>query len=260
MRYKNFISRWIIKIRRYIFRQKFIPVRHGPLKNYLWTTASSYEYILGNYEDPQTLKTFLSWLKNDTVFYDIGSNIGFHALVANRMIAQGKIYSFEPMPMVRFVFEKHICLNKTFIKKNNIELFPFAIADKEKEVLFSTDELRKDGNTYIAQSPVFANAEKKIMVQCVSIDGLIAQGFAKPDIIKIDAEGAELEVLQGALLTLQTYKPTILLATHECHFPGVRDKCLQFLQNLGYEMKHTGLHNKQIAGIDDYIAIYTGRL
>ena len=48
----------------------------GPLKGYLWSTASSYDYILGEYEDPATLKLFMSWLKPDSVFYDVGANVG----------------------------------------------------------------------------------------------------------------------------------------------------------------------------------------
>lgn len=236
-----------------------MPVMNGPLKGYLWTTASSYEYITGNYENPLALKTFLSWLKADTVYYDIGANIGYHALLANTVITQGKIYAFEPMPEVRMIFEKHISLNNKLILKNNISLLPFAVADKEKMIEFSNDANQKDGNTFITQSPVFINAENKIMVQCVSIDGLTAKGYTRPDVIKIDAEGAEFDILQGALHILQTCRPNILLATHDCHLPGVKDKCLEFLKDLGYNIQHVGNYNKQIAGLDDYIAIYTGK-
>ncbi|MGB4845454.1 MAG: FkbM family methyltransferase [Ferruginibacter sp.] len=232
----------------------------GPLKGYLWTTASSYEYILGNYEDPLTLKTFLSWLKPDTVYYDIGANIGYHALAANLVITKGKIYAFEPMPAVREIFEKHISLNSNLIIKNNIEVLPFAVSDTQRDVEFSNNTVQKDGNTYITESPVFRESENKITIPCYSIDGLLANGYHKPDVIKIDVEGAELDVLHGALFTLQTHRPYILLATHDCHLPGVKDKCISFLQDLGYDLQHTGNHNKHIAGLDDYIAIHKSRL
>lgn len=256
---KDFFKRKIIQACRYILRLKFLPVLNGPLKGYLWTTASSYEYITGNYENPVTIKTFLSWLKADSVYYDIGANIGYHALLANTVISQGKIYAFEPMPEVRTIFEKHISLNNKLISKNNVDLLPYAVAEKEKMIEFSNDMNQKDGNTYITQSPVYIKSGSKIMVQCVSIDGLAAQGFARPDVIKIDAEGAEFDILYGALHTLQTSKPNILLATHDCHLPGVKDKCLEFLKGIGYSIEHTGNYNKQIAGLDDYIAIYTGK-
>jgi hypothetical protein len=129
---KDFIKRGLIKIRRYIFRQQFLPVMAGPLQGCLWTTASSYEYILGNYEDPETMHVFLSWVKPDSVFYDIGANIGFHALVANRVISHGKICAFEPVPAVLQIFEKHISLNSSQLINNNIKLFPIGISDVEK--------------------------------------------------------------------------------------------------------------------------------
>jgi len=232
----------------------------GPLKGYLWTTSSSYEYILGYYEDPEMMKQFLSWFKKDTVYYDIGANIGFHALAGNRVMQQGKIYAFEPIPLVRQLFEKHISLNSKLMIHNNIELLPFAISDSEKQVEFSNSAIQKEGNTYIKESPVFSGTADKITVQCFAIDGLLEKGYEKPDIIKIDVEGAEFDVLQGSVNTLKKYKPNILLATHEYHLPGVRDKCISFLQDLGYNLKHKGDHNKQVDGIDDYIAIHPGRI
>ena len=257
---KNFINRWLIKICRYIFRQKFLPVMAGPLKGYLWSTSSSYDYILGEYEDPETMKFFLAWLKPGSVYYDIGSNIGFHALTANRVINTGKIYAFEPMPAVRAIFEKHISLNSKLIISNSIKIFPIAISNKEKQVEFSNDITHRDGNTYIKESYIFAGTENKITVQCQSIDGLMQQGYDKPDIIKIDVEGAEYDVLTGAENTLQLYQPNILLATHDCHLPGVQEKCVHFLEQLGYQLQHTGKHNKYMDGLDDYIAVHKSKL
>ncbi len=232
----------------------------GPLNGYLWSVTSSYEYIMGNYEEPEVMKAFISWLKSDSVFYDIGANIGFYSLIANVINTDGKIYAFEPMPSVRKIFEDHIKLNKRHILNNNISLLPFAIADTEKEVLFSNDTRQIDGNTYIKGSPVFSASKNKLMVQCYSVDGLLKQGYNKPDIIKIDVEGAEFDVLQGAINTLQQYKPNILLATHDCHLPGVQQNCVAFLQQLGYHLQHTGTHNKQLKGLDDYIAIHESKM
>lgn len=237
-----------------------MPIMRGPLKGYLWTTGRSYEYILGDYEDPETLRLFLSWLNKDTVFYDIGANVGFHTLTANRTIVTGKIYAFEPMPAMRNIFEKHISLNKKFIVNNNIILLPFAISNEAKLVEFSNDIKQGDGNTYIKESYVFTGTTNKIHIDCQSVDGLIMQGYAKPDIIKIDVEGAEFDVLLGAKNTLQQYTPNILLATHDCHLPGVQEKCVQFLTELGYQLQHTGNYNKYIDGLDDYIAIHKSKL
>jgi len=252
----HLIARLYIKTARYLFGQKFMKVMAGPLRGYRWTTRSSYEYIIGNYEDPAVLETFCSWLKPNTVFYDLGGNVGFYAILANRFITEGKIYSFEPLPAVRAVFEKHLAINQKLLINNNISILPFAIADEEREISFSNNAKQQDGNTYIKGSSVYAAAKDIIWVKAFPIDGLLQKGYEPPDIIKIDVEGAEYDVLCGAVNTLQQYKPNILLATHDCHLPGVKDKCIDLLQELGYIIKHTGHYNKQVEGLDDYIAVH----
>ncbi|MBK9533310.1 MAG: FkbM family methyltransferase [Chitinophagaceae bacterium] len=164
---KDFFKRWYIKIARYIFRQKFLPVIAGPLEGFRWSTSSPYEYILGNYEDPETQQQLLSWLRPGTVFYDIGSNVGFHALLAGRVMSNGTIYAFEPMPAVREILEQHISLNKKMISGSHIRVLPVAIADREKEVEFSNDLSHRDGNTYIPGSYVFAGTQNKIKVSAI---------------------------------------------------------------------------------------------
>lgn len=231
----------------------------GPLKGYRWTTGSSYEYLIGNYENPAMLTAFASWVKPDSVFYDLGANIGFHSLLANRYISKGKIYAFEPLPSNAALFNEHLRLNKKLISNDNIQFFPIAISDKEKDIRFSNDPVQKDGNTYVNSSPVYSNAADHIEVKARSIDELLKDGFAAPDIIKIDVEGAELEVLKGAVDTLQQYKPYLLLATHDYHLPGVQAACVSFLKDLGYTLQHTGNYNQQMQGIDDYIAFHPDR-
>ncbi len=243
---------------RYIFGKKFMKVMDGPLKGYQWTTGSSYEYILGNYEDPDVIKAFSCWLKPASIFYDLGGNIGFYALLANRYIITGRIYSFEPMPANRQLFEQHLLYNQKRMGNIAISLLPFALSDREKELEFSDNPDQLDGNTYIRSSPNFKAVKHTITVKCFSIDELVQQGYEPPDIIKIDVEGAEYDVLLGAVGTLKKYRPRILLATHDCHLPGVRDSCLSFLKGIGYAVDATGKHNKQFAGLDDYIAVYAG--
>ncbi len=230
----------------------------GPLKGYQWPTSRSYEYILGNNEPAEVMQQFCSWFKPGSVFYDVGSNIGFYSFIANRYIVSGKIYAIEPMPFNNRLFKELLLLNKEKVAKNNIEILEFAIADTEKEVEFSNDEVFAEGNTYVSSAVAFAG--EKIKIQCYSVDKLVQMGYAVPDVIKIDIEGAEYDALIGAAGTLKKYTPNIFLATHDCIVPGIKDKCIQYLEAAGYVVKHTGYHNKNMNGLDDFIAIHKNKL
>ncbi|MGG9960039.1 FkbM family methyltransferase [Ferruginibacter sp. SUN106] len=230
----------------------------GPLKGYQWSVSRSYDYITGTNEPAAVMDEFCSWLGSNTVFYDIGSNIGYYSFIANTFISTGKIYAIEPTAFNNELFQQLMLINKKKLPHNTIQVCAFAIADTAKEVMFSNNIVFAEGNSYV---PV-ANDDKaeKIKVQCYSIDGLLQMGYAIPDVIKIDVEGAEYDALVGATATLQKYKPNLLLATHDCIVPGIKERSVQYLEGLGYIVKHTGYHNKSMAGLDDYIAVHKDKL
>jgi hypothetical protein len=70
----------------------------------------------------------------------------------------------------------------------------------------------------------------------------------------MDVEGAEVVVLLGAKNYLTVYKPSIMLATHDCHLEGVKDRCLKLLDEYGYSYKKID-DFKKIVGQEDYYCI-----
>ncbi|WP_460559073.1 FkbM family methyltransferase [Ferruginibacter profundus] len=253
-----FFKYWYIRICRYLLQKKYLTIMAGPLKGYRWPVSRSYDYITGTNESDEVMAEFCSWLGPGTVFYDIGSNIGYYSFIANTFISTGKIYAIEPTAFNNQLFHQLVLINKNKLQHNTIQLCPFAVADTAKEVLFSNNTVFAEGNSYI---PVANNNKaEKIKVQCYSIDGLLQMGYAAPDVIKLDVEGAEYDALIGATQTLQQYKPNLLVATHDCIVPGIKEKVVVHLQALGYIVKHTGYHNKAMAGLDDYIAVHKEKL
>ena len=230
----------------------------GPLKGYRWPVSRNYDYITGTFEPVEVIDEFCSWFTPNTVFYDIGSNIGYYSFIANTFIISGKIYAIEPTAFNNDLFKQLVLLNKKKLAVNNIRLLAFAISDTQKEVEFSNNTVFAEGNTYVATAENYTG--QKIRVQCYSVDGLLQMGYAAPDVIKIDIEGAEYDALIGATDTLKKYTPNILLATHNCIVPGIQEKCVQYLQALGYVLKHTGYQNKTMAGLDDYLAVHKEKL
>lgn len=128
-------------------------------------------------------------LKNDDVFYDVGSSVGLISMFASKKIKYGKVVSFEPDPQNLNALIENFTINKF----GKYIIFPIAIgSEKTKLNLFT--------NGSNDQSPSLRkvnNIENYIEVEVNSIDNLIEEGLIAPTVIKIDVEGAEFLVLKG---------------------------------------------------------------
>lgn len=231
---------------------KLHPVIRGELKDIQWVIHSSSEYFLGNYET-EISSVFIRHCTTNSVFYDIGANFGYFSILAAALGIK-KIYTFEPLPNNITNIEAHLEANKNQLDIFKINVLPIALSDSKKEVFFS-DGANNVANTYVESSPFFQNAEKKIKVECESLDNLIfEQGFEPPTIIKIDVEGAEADVLKGALKTIKVYKPIIILSTHDAYVKGICEKSLKILDEQGYiYSKIDQKYNLNL--LDDFLAV-----
>ena len=77
------------------------------------------------------------------------------------------------------------------------------------------------------------NLENMTIVPTITIDSIIEHTGLIPDVIKIDVEGAELQVLQGGKHTLTRIRPDIFLSTHST---DMRSLCLQHLDSMNYNI------------------------
>jgi len=176
----------------------------------------------GTYDQP-----LFTWLdKHDwsgKVIYDIGTHIGFHALVfADRVGPAGRVYSFEPHPLHRERIEQNLSGNAELASR--VTLLPVAVSDGAGTLTFhcaSTVETGESSGSFIEGAsttyPRSAYGEnyRPVDVASVRIDDVVAERrCAPPDLLKIDVEGAEGLVVVGALTTIRTYKPLLLIEVH----------------------------------------------
>jgi FkbM family methyltransferase len=124
-------------------------------------------------------------LKPDSVFIDIGGNMGIYSFMAAKNINQtGRILSFEPNPVMveRFQFNRMINgLDRL------IEIYPIGIADKE-----STISLSLPGKNMGGASIVVEHGEDHVMIKCRPLlDVLGEQNIRQIDVLKIDIEKAD---------------------------------------------------------------------
>ena len=162
-----------------------------------------------NKYDFQTFMVFRRFLRADSNCIDIGANVGH---ILREMIAaapRGIHYAFEPIP------DLFSHLRKRYGKRAKVYDYALSNADGESAFMYYSSAPALSG---------FAECDKKwgelehvkLKVRTKRLDEVI-ESAVRIDLIKIDVEGAELLVLEGAKATLQRNKPIVLF---ECGAPG----------------------------------------
>lgn len=152
-----------------------------------------------NYWDTAALDIINKYLPDEAVILDIGANIGSHSVYWSLERNAKKIYSFEPLDYTFEILKRNIELNKL---ENRVEIFNYGLYNIDSKAKVSNFNLGNVGNTSFSPNNN-GNFELK---KLDSID--IPE---KIDLMKIDVEGAEVEVLIGATNTIRKNKPVIVI-------------------------------------------------
>jgi FkbM family methyltransferase len=166
-----------------------------------------------------TLYSFLEKvLKPGEVFIDVGANAGFISLlVSDKVGSSGKVFVIEPNPKVAFYAHYALSNNTKF---SNYVMMQMACSDAPSILPISVslaDSLLQERASLVYRE----EKTREVDVLCSTIDNILPTSL-KPTWIKIDVEGAELSVLNGALVTLRNHRPLISLEVHGLYFPDPR--------------------------------------
>ena len=146
------------------------------------------------------------------VCLDIGSNIGqWTRPLAERF---DSVVCFEPNPNFRECFNKNIT-------ESNVTLWPYGLSDREHTA-------QQDFNSTILQ-------EGEGDIKCRTLDSF---GLTNVDFIKIDVDGFEIPLLNGAMETLTQNTPVINIEMKRDKRLSTVEKCESILKDLGYRFVH----------------------
>jgi FkbM family methyltransferase len=162
--------------------------------------------------DMEAIRPALEALSEGATFIDVGANVGFYSVIAvDRVGPYGKIYGFE---MDRRPLR---CLRKTISKfgYSNIHIIEAAVSDVDGVLAF--EPKTEHGHNRIDRK---GGVGRK--VPSVKLDTwAAANNLKRVDVIKIDVEGAEKLVIDGALEIIHRFKPLLLCEAEE-------SACLKF--------------------------------
>ena len=202
-----------------------VRIIRGPARGKRWLLDSSTRGFWLGYWELEGQRLFADHLRPGDVVYDIGAHVGLYTLASSaRVRAEGHVYAFEPLPRNLRYLRRHIELNRL----SNCTVVDVAVSD--------ISGLRRFDPTVHDSAGHFSN-DGAISVQAVTLDEFLSKGngVRPPNAMKINAEGAEMEVLRGGRTILTEYAPTLFLSTHS---DEIHQECSQFLTSLGYSLRY----------------------
>jgi FkbM family methyltransferase len=209
-----------------------VSVFDGPLRGKLLPKQPALDQLsmlFGRYE-PAVMSEIFSLRETTKVAYDVGANVGYVTLaLAHRLKDRGRIFAFEPVPGNVELIKKMTALNNL---EERVATHLLALGNKTGEqrfVLWGSSAMHLLETALNGQDTGLCQS---IVVQSSTIDAFVfEQNNPPPDLIKIDVEGAEVLVLEGASRTLSTYSPSIIM---EVHGPENAQRAWEMLDGLNY--------------------------
>lgn len=202
-----------------------IRILRGPLRGQKWIVgASTHACWAGTYE-VHRLGAFARAIFPGATVYDIGANVGIYSPLASlRAGPTGKVYAFEPSARNLHYLRRHLALN-----------------DARNCVVLETAVSNTDGTCHFSVGPwessmARLSSQGDVLVPSITLDNGVygEKALRPPDVIKIDVEGAEWEVLQGANRVIMQVHPAIFL---EVHGTELHANCRNFLIAHGYRVE-----------------------
>lgn len=141
-------------------------------------------------------------LKKDDVFFDVGANIGLISLFVKKFFPEVEVHAFEPGDATYACFSETILKNKL----QKIHINKKGLSNTEGTAKFFIDPKSNGGSSLVREQ-----FGKAVEIDLTTIDKYVERTGIVPDFIKVDVEGAEEFVLQGARETIKTHKPILIV-------------------------------------------------
>jgi FkbM family methyltransferase len=215
-----------------LVKQRDGVILHGAGKGLKFNVASSHSgFLLGSHET-EVQEVLAAALRPGMVYYDVGANVGFFAVIAARLLGPtGRVICFEPLPENFRQIEYNARLNGF----TNISVRCEALGGSDRSERFQTSAEPTWGSlATVGKAPDQHSGYIEVSVR--KLDNLCVEGgLPYPDFMKIDVEGAETELLPGAMATLSASRCLLVMELH-----STNEAVMSLLEKLDYHVAVLG--------------------
>jgi FkbM family methyltransferase len=201
---------------------------------YLGNDLSKQLFITGSFE-PNEFAFLDRVLAPGMRFLDAGANEGLYSLFAAACVGEtGRVYAFEPSSREL----ARILHNRALNRFPQLQIFPFALSDRSGFASFSIVAAEHSGQNTLGLLPEGLDLSESVEVPTRRLDDVAeAEGWDRLDFLKIDVEGGEELLIEGATRILRSFRPLLLF---ECSTPALerngssKERVLARLRSLDY--------------------------
>ena len=192
------------------------------------------------------LKWMPLFMHKDTVFFDVGANIGLYLYLAEKLGVE-KAYAFEPVPFLykklKSIFPQYEVKNLAFFTAKGKHTLRIPVVNGENI------ETRASLTGLFPQQKVV-----EFEVETDSIDAFCSDHSIVPTFIKMDVEGAENGVIEGAAHLLETAKPYLMIEIEKQHNPRYQE-IIDFIKSKNYRCFYLDTDGKSLGEYRDIDAL-----
>jgi FkbM family methyltransferase len=162
---------------------------------------------------------------------DVGASYGYYSLLLSRIVGeQGRVYSFEPDWRSFERLTRNLALNNV----NNVIAVPLCVSNVAASLAPWMSYEDEPWNSRLGNGEIEGGSQARTAVPLTKLDDFadLLHLLQKVRLIKIDVEGTELKVLQGALRLLDQSRPLVLC---ELHGTEIARQVSALLSDRGYQ-------------------------
>jgi len=238
------LRRFVIAIAKRVFSNgRIITIPFGPLSKFKWVCNQDHQFWmpLGIYEK-ETTHWLMKTINSGDVFFDVGANAGYFSLLGSKCVGEaGKVISFEPIASNCNTIQGHLVANQV----NNVVVETLAVSKDTGKCSFQIENNNANSHMEsVALNHQVSDPMSIIEVDSISLDDYITSHGIVPNVIKVDVEGAEKLVLDGATELLKAFDCYWIISTHS---HDLYKECEYIMKKNGYEVESLfGFHHELI--------------